>query len=87
METFEFLGFGIPAIVIGLMELLKGVGVNKRIIPFINIGLTVAIFTLYVYPTDIKTGVYIGVIASLTSMGLFNASKSTVKGIAEQMKK
>jgi hypothetical protein len=87
MEIFEYLGFGIPAVVIGLMELLKGVGVSKRIIPFINIGLTVAIFTLYVYPSDIKTGVYVGIIASLTSMGLFNASKSTVKGIVETTKK
>ena len=87
MEIFEYLGFGIPAVVIGLMELLKGVGVKKRVIPFINIGLTVAIFTLYVYPSDIKTGVYVGIIASLTSMGLFNASKSTIKGIVETTKK
>ncbi len=84
---FDYLTYSVPAVVIGLMELLKGVGVSKRLIPFINIGLSVAIFTLYVYPKDIKEGIFVGVVAALSSMGLFNATKSTVKGITEQVKK
>jgi hypothetical protein len=77
----EYLGYGIPLIVIGLMELLKNVGLNKRLIPFVNIALTIAIFTIYVYPENLKQGIFVAVVASLSSMGLFNATKSTINAI------
>jgi hypothetical protein len=81
--NFSYLGLAIPPVVIGLMELAKLAGLPKRLVPYVNVILSVLFSTIYLYPDSLKQGIFVGLIISLSSMGLYNGAKSTVKTFIE----
>lgn len=82
----ELFGYSIPLILIGITELVKRLGAGKRLAPIINLVVSLLIFVLGNL-NDIPLGIVNGIVASLISMGLFNATKSTIKGVQESIAK
>lgn len=81
--NFSYLGLAIPPIIIGIMELAKVAGLPKRLVPYVNVILSLLFSTIYLYPNSLKQGIFVGIIIALSSMGLYNGTKSAIKSINE----
>ncbi len=72
-------------IIIALAELIKRLGLDKRFIPLVDLGLGiisgVVIYTIYMAMHPIE-GVVLGIALGLSACGLF----SGVKNVAEKIK-
>ena len=64
------------AVIVGLSQLAKELGVKDKFIPILAILLGIAGGTLYLYTGDIKSGVMSGIIMGLSSVGLYSGSKN-----------
>lgn len=73
------------ALIIALAELIKRLGLDKRYIPLVDLGLGiisgVVIYTIYMAMHPIE-GVVLGIALGLSACGLF----SGVKNVAEKIK-
>jgi hypothetical protein len=78
------MGIAIPVILVGIMELIKLFGLPKRFIPYANAILSIALSVIYLYPNNFKQGFFVGILIALTSMGLYNSSKSVIKHVQEE---
>jgi len=66
-------------LIIGLVELLKGVGLNNRFLPVASLILGIAAGIIYVYPDDLKSGILAGIILGLSACGLYSGTKHTIE--------
>lgn len=71
----------IVAVIIGLSEAFKSIGVIKKWIPIINIILGIGAGLAFMNTGDIKEAILQGLIAGLTASGLFSTVKNTTQGI------
>jgi hypothetical protein len=71
----------VTAIIMGLSEGAKRLGLNAKFIPILNLVLGIAGGCIYVNPSDIKAGVFSGIIIGLTASGLYSGVKNVVGGI------
>lgn len=69
----------IVPIIIAIVELLKGLGVPVKFSALISVVVGIVIGIVYLHPTDIKYGIYEGVIFGLTAAGLYSGTKNTVQ--------
>lgn len=66
------------AIVMGLSEVFKNLGLNSKLIPILN--LILGIVTGIVYSgLGIKEGIATGIIVGLTSSGFYSGTKNTIE--------
>lgn len=74
----EFAGILIVPLIIGLLEVAKKSGLNKKTIPILSliIGLIAGIFLFS--NGDILTGVVQGLYMGLSSVGLYSGTKNTI---------
>jgi len=73
---------GIPAVllIMGIAELLKGLGFNPKFIPIVNVVLgLVAGITLK--SDDIIAGIFTGIAVGLSASGLYSGVKNTKEGL------
>jgi hypothetical protein len=68
----------IVAVIVGIVEMAKGIGLPARLAPLLSVILGIVVGVVY-YPGDLKTSVIFGIISGLTSCGLYSAGKSAVK--------
>ncbi|MCY9772791.1 transposase [Paenibacillus larvae] len=68
----------IVAVIVGLVEMAKGIGLPVRLAPVLSVMLGIAAGIAYMAVWDIKTGILYGIICGLTSCGLYSAGKSAV---------
>jgi len=73
---------GVPAVllIMGIAELLKGIGFNSKFIPVVNLILGLAAGIL-LNPNDVTKGVFIGLAVGLSASGLYSGVKNTKQGI------
>lgn len=67
------------ALIVGLAEIVKGFGIEKRWIPLIDLGLGIisGIFVYHIYfGNDTVVSVIIGVALGLSACGLFSGIKN-----------
>ncbi|AQZ48837.1 hypothetical protein ERICIV_02792 [Paenibacillus larvae subsp. larvae] len=76
--SIEITDVVIVAVIVGLVEMAKGIGLPVRLAPVLSVILGIAAGVVY-FPGDIKTSVMFGIISGLTSCGLYSAGKSAVK--------
>jgi len=73
---------GIPAVllIMGIAEMLKGLGFNAKFLPIVNLilGLCAGIV---LNPSDILKGVFTGLAVGLSASGLYSGIKNTKEGI------
>ncbi|MCY9511979.1 transposase [Paenibacillus larvae] len=68
----------IVAVIVGLVEVAKRMGLPVRLAPALSVILGIIAGVVY-FPGDVKTSVMFGFVSGLTSCGLYSAGKSAVK--------
>jgi len=76
---FEIYDVVIIPLIIGLVELFKKAGVNKKYLPFIALVIGIAVGVVYVADYDWKQGVLVGAMLGLAASGLYSSSKNTLE--------
>lgn len=76
MEYTDALLIGV---IIGLVELLKALGIPKKTEPVASLifGLIGGVF--YLFPHDIKAGILMGIIMGLSASGLYSGAKNIME--------
>ena len=76
---------GIPAVllIMGIAEILKGLGFNEKFIPVVNLILgLIAGVGLNLH--DIARGIFVGLAVGLSASGLYSGIKNTVEGFRKK---
>lgn len=77
MEIYDI---AIVPLIIGLVELLKKIGLPSDFGALVSVLIGILIGIFYVSPGDIRKGIIIGLYLGLTASGLYSGTKSTVNG-------
>ncbi|RDW14974.1 hypothetical protein [Oceanobacillus chungangensis] len=80
---FEIYDVVLIPLIIGLVQLLRTVGLNKKYLPLASLifGLAGGIF--YMYPEDLKGGIIVGLMLGLSASGLYSGTKNTLEKSSE----
>ncbi|MFO7153555.1 MAG: hypothetical protein DIU64_001190 [Caldicoprobacter oshimai] len=68
-------------LIVGIVELLKQIGLPSKFAALVSVILGIAIGVVYVSPDDIKKGVLVGLALGLAAAGLYSTTKDTVEGV------
>lgn len=79
MENFQATDAIIIAVIIGMVEVATRAGMAKRFAPGFSLVLGVVGGIVYIFPSDPKMGVLIGLVMGLSSSGLYSGTKATLK--------
>lgn len=73
---------GIPAmfLIMGIAELIKGLGFNPKFIPVVNLILGL-VAGIGLNTDDVIKGIFIGLAVGLSASGLYSGVKNTKQGI------
>lgn len=76
---FEVYDVALIPLILALVELLKGLGLQKKFLPVASVlfGLAAGIF--YVYPGDVKGGIIVGLMLGLSASGLYSSGKNMLE--------
>lgn len=66
-------------LIIGLVELLKYVGLPKRFLPVASLAFGVLGGIYYIYPEDLKSGILVGVMIGLSACGMYSGGKAMIE--------
>ncbi|MDO9536422.1 MAG: hypothetical protein Q7J85_14100 [Bacillota bacterium] len=77
MEEFTVYGFTLVPIVLAMVELLKRVGIPKRLSPVVALLLGILSGFYYLAPGDPKKAIFLGLVIGLSAIGLFSGTKNT----------
>ena len=69
------------AVIVGLSELVKRIGVNPKFIPIVNIIIGILAGIVYTNPGDFKAGIFTGIVMGLSASGLYSGTKNMVQAI------
>jgi len=70
-------------VIVGVVELLKRIGLPAKLAPVVALVLGLAAGIVYVAPGDLRQGVLMGIVLALSAMGLYSGGKSTAESIRE----
>ncbi|MCG7334490.1 hypothetical protein MHZ95_04240 [Sporosarcina sp. ACRSM] len=76
---FEIYDVVIIPLILGIVELFKRAGVNKKVLPFIALFIGIAVGVVYVADFDVKQGILVGAMLGLSASGLYSGAKNTVE--------
>jgi len=73
----------IIAIIIGLVEVFKKVGLNKKFAPILSVilGLVTSFLVIYFADTPVLNAIIGGIIIGLSATGLYSGVKNTTEGL------
>lgn len=74
----------VPAIIVGLVEVLKRAGTPDRFLPALDVALGI-LFTWLIAPTDPRMMVVEGIVLGLSAGGLYDLGKEPVKTIVGKL--
>lgn len=74
MEVYDVM---IVPFILGIVELVKKLGLPSKFCPIVGVALGVVIGMVYVSPTDIAQGVLVGASLGLSAVGLYSGTKNT----------
>ena len=66
----------IIAIIVGLVELFKQAGLPKKASPLVALAFGIAGGVIYLFPGDIKAGIFMGLVMGLSASGLYSGGKT-----------
>lgn len=78
-HLFEIYDVVLIPLIIGLVEVLKGVGLNKKFLPVASLFFGISAGVFYLYPNDIKGGILVGIMLGLSASGLYSGTKHTIE--------
>jgi len=73
----------IVPLIVGVVELLKKVGLPSKFAAVASAALGIAIGLLYVSPDDPAKGALVGLSLGLAASGLYSGAKNTMQGFTE----
>lgn len=76
---FEVYDVVLIPLILGIVELFKRAGVNKKVLPFIALVIGIAVGVIYVADFDLKQGILVGGMLGLSASGLYSSAKNTVE--------
>ncbi|MFO7294436.1 MAG: hypothetical protein C0P72_000275 [Clostridia bacterium] len=68
-------------LIVGIVELLKQVGLPSKFAALVSVILGIVIGIVYLSPDDIKKGILVGLALGLAASGLYSGTKSTAEGL------
>lgn len=77
----EYAGIAIIPLLIGILEVIKKLGINKKYIPVISLLLGIGIGILLFADGDLKAGIVQGIYIGLSAVGLYSGGKNTIEAI------
>lgn len=77
--TFEIYDVALVPIITGIVQVFKQMGLPRRFSPLLALLLGIAGGVFYVCPTDIKSGVMVGIVLGLSATGLYSGSKNMIE--------
>ena len=80
MEVYQI---PIIPLIVGIVELLKGLGLPSKLSALVAALLGIFIGVFYVYPKDIPRAIITGLSFGLSASGLYSGTKNTVQGVKE----
>lgn len=78
MEVYHV---AIVPLIVGLVELLKGIGLPNKFSALVAALIGILIGIVYVSPEDIPRGILTGLSFGLMASGLYSGTKNTAQGI------
>lgn len=69
----------IIAIIVGLVELLKQAGLPKKASPLVALAFGIAGGVIYLFPGDVKAGIFMGLVMGLSASGLYSGGKALLE--------
>ncbi len=76
MEIYDV---AIIPLILGVVELLKQLGLPSKYAALVSAILGIIIGILYVFPNDILRGVLVGLSMGLAASGLYSGSKNAIE--------
>lgn len=79
---FELEAFGIVLIpvILGLVEIVKILGLPKRFSPLVSLVLGILAGVIYVHPENLSAAILVGIALGLSAVGLYSGTKNTIEG-------
>lgn len=78
MEIYDI---AIAPLILGIVELMKKLGLPGKFSGLVATILGIVIGILYLYPENVLQGILVGMSVGLTASGLYSTTKNTVEGI------
>ena len=79
--NMEYAGIAIIPLLIGILEVIKKLGINKKYIPIISLLLGIGTGILLFTDGDLKAGIIKGIYIGLSAVGLYSGGKNTIEAI------
>jgi hypothetical protein len=79
VEEFSAYGIALVPIILGMVELLKRVGIPKKLSPLVAVILGILAGFYYLAPGDPKKAILFGVVSGLSAIGLWSGTKNTLE--------
>lgn len=76
---FQVYDVALIPLIIGLVQLLKTLGLRKKYLPLASLVLGLAGGLFLVYPDDTKGGIVVGLMLGLSASGLYSSTKNTLE--------
>lgn len=74
MEIYDI---AIVPLIVGLVELVKKLGLPSKFCPVVSVILGIIIGLVYISPDDVAKGVLVGASLGLSAVGLYSGTKNT----------
>ena len=74
----EYAGIAIIPLLIGILEVFKKLGLNKKYIPVISLLLGIGVGIALFAAGDFKAGIIKGIYIGLSAVGLYSGTKNTI---------
>jgi uncharacterized membrane protein YfbV (UPF0208 family) len=68
-------------IVMGIAQVIKMTGFNKKFIPLIDLVLGIIFGIFFVSPEDIRQGILQGIYIGLAASGAYSGAKNVIQGL------
>ncbi|MDY0410371.1 hypothetical protein ACFFIS_16735 [Virgibacillus soli] len=81
---FEVYDVMLIPLILGLVELFKGLGLKRKFLPVVSVVLGLGAGIFYVYPEDVKGGILFGLMLGLSASGLYSGTKNTLDKSSEK---
>lgn len=80
----DTINVAIVPLILGVVELLKQVGLPQKFAPLVSavIGIIIGIF--YIAPGDLLKGILLGLVMGLSATGLYSGTKTTVAAFTKK---
>ncbi len=74
-------GIALIPVIVGLVEIVKRLGLNDKFAPLVSLVFGVVAGIVYLSPGNVQMGVLQGIVMGLAAVGLYSGVKNTKEGL------